>query len=487
MLSRRNFIRSSFQTAIAGSTSSLAAFKTFANTENKKNLATLDIDIINCVKKLHVNRDLSLTILYPEGCLPNLQPAMDRFTQETGVKFILKETGVDDINSNIIFNNTQKKHFFDIALPATFGIPDLVSARALRPLDDFVQKYEPSDYQDQQLYNYGDFVNDQFYGYQTDGDTYLMFYNQTMMDDANEKNAFFEQYGYPLAIPQTWNQLDDMIRFFHRPKKQQYGGCLFRIPGYGAWEWWSRFHAKGFFPFDKNLRPQINNEAGVTALQEMIDISPYLHPNTAADGLFANWETFSKGNTFCNIGWGGSQKFFNGEKSAIKGKLYYAPAPGGTIKGQIIPCPIFNWGWNYVVSSQCSEPEIAYLFTLFACSPVMSTISVQQNGFFDPFREEHYTDPAIERTYSRAFLQAHKTSMKESIPDFYMPLQSSYLSSLQENIALAIKGDIPAQKAMDLTASQWKLITVRGGIEKQQQAWEFLKAKYPKALRENLS
>ena len=28
-------------------------------------------------------------------------------------------------------------------------------------------------------------------------------------------------------------------------------------------------------------------------------------------GLFENWERFSKGDIYCNIGWGGSQKYFN--------------------------------------------------------------------------------------------------------------------------------------------------------------------------------
>ena len=359
----------------------------------------------------------------------------------------------------------------------------MVAADALKPLDEYISRYEPIDYKQHQLYDYGDYVGGKFYGYQTDGDTYLMFYNKDMLDDPNNEQAFLKKYGYSLGIPKTWKALDDMIRFFHRPSRQQYGGCLFRIPSYAAWEWWSRFHAKGYYPLADDMTPNINNPAGIEALQEMVDVSAYLHPNTKSDGLFENWKTFSQGNTFCNIGWGESQKYFNGQESAVRKKLYYAPAPGGKIKGAHISCPIFNWGWNYMVSSLSPQTEIAYLFTLFACSPVMSTLSVQQNGYFDPFRQEHYHSPEIEEIYSKDFLKAHKTSMKNSVPDFYLINQSAYLSVLQENIHLAYKGDLSAKQALDITAARWQVLTNKIGPEEQTQAWLELKQKYPQALQ----
>ena len=479
MLTRRSFLTS---------TSILVAscpFLTHAEKQTKA-LISLHKNVVKHAKKLNAGKKTLLTLLYPKGCLANIQPIAKQFTKETGISFDLKETGVDDINSNLIFKAGENKYTFDIALPATFGLPDLVSAKAIAPLTVYAKKYEPADYKKYQLYDYGDYVNNEFYGYQTDGDTYLMFYNKAMIDNTDNQQAFKKQYGYALNLPKTWEQLDDMIRFFHQPEKKQYGGCLFRTPGYGAWEWWSRFHAKGYFPLDNNENPQINNPAGVKALEEMLAISQYLHPKTITDGLFDNWATFSEGETFCNIGWGGSQKHFNGDNSKIKNNLYYGSAPGGKIKGQTIDCPIFNWGWNYVVSSLCPQKELAYLFTLYACSPVMSALAVQQDGFFDPFREEHYHDKKIQSTYSSAFLDAHKDSIKNSIPDFYVQNQSTYLSSLQENIYLAYKGSLSAQQALDITATDWKLETAKVGKEKQKQNWLTLKKKYPKKLREIL-
>lgn len=483
---RRKFIKQATLAGVGLSQLGLSS-ASHAGSHTLPSLAMLDSDIIDQVKRLRGSKNINLKLLYPEGSLANLQPIISRFVKETGVSIELKEVGVDDINSTIIFKAAENKYAFDIALPATFGVPDLVTGNALQPLDVFKQRYEPIDYQKYQLYDYGDYVDGQFYGYQTDGDTYLMFYNKAFLDDADHQQAFRQQYGYDLMIPKTWEQLDDMITFFHQPEKQQYGGCLFRTAGYGAWEWWSRFHANGFFPLNDEAEPQINNAAGVKALQDMIDISTSLHPKAQTDGLFENWDTFAQGQTFCNIGWGGSQKAFNRADSLIKDQLYYAPAPGGTIGSTIasetVSCPIFNWGWNYVVSSLSANPEIAYLFTLFATSPVMSTLAVQQDGYFDPFRQEHYADPKIQSIYSNDFLSAHQESMQNSIPDFYILGQSAYLSVLQENIHLASSGQLSAQQALDLTATEWRILTSRIGKKEQQAIWKGLKEKYPPQLR----
>lgn len=487
MLTRRHFLGLS-GTLLSGH-SILGHSETLGHSKTKKKSdfeLTLHKDIIEHVKALTQNKTTQLSILYPAGCLSNLRPLIDIFSKETGVSFTLKEVGVDDINTSILFSALKEEYSFDIALPATFGLVDLVDADALHPLSDYAKKYEPADYKQGQLYNYGDYVNDTLYGYQTDGDTYLMFYNKAMIDNNDNKKAFYAKHQYDLGIPKTWQQLDDMIRFFHRPETRQYGGCLFRTPGYGAWEWWSRFHAKGYFPLDGNGEPQINNAAGIAALQEMINISDFLHPSAITDNLFENWETYSQNQTFCNIGWGGSQKYFNRTQSKVKDNLYYGPAPGGRIKDQEISCPIFNWGWNYVVSSKSPQQELAYLFTLYACSPTMSTLSVQQEGYFDPFRQEHYENKEIQKIYSTTFLAAHKESMQQSIPDFYIQGQSRYLSILQENIYLAHKGSLSAKQALDITATEWRIQNKEIGIKKQKQNWLKLKRKYPKKLRENL-
>ena len=465
------------------------AQRSFADlpTKDTAALANLHNRVLNDTKRLIGHDKPTLRLLYPAGCRANLEYAVTSFTDATGIHIELLETDVDHINTEILIKAANNLPHFDIALPASFGIPDLVSADAILPLDNFARQYEPAFFRDGQLYRHADSFNGRFYGYQTDGDAYLVFYNKAMFDDPGNQTQFEKVHGKAISLPKTWEELDRLIRFFHRPDTQQFGGCLFRSPGYLAWEWWSRFHAKGYFPFDKQLLPQIDNEAGVQALEDLIAISAFLHPKVATDTLFENWSHYAEGQSFCNIGWGGTQKYLNSAKSKVRGRLYFSSTPGGMVDGQLLECPVFNWGWNYVVSSRSAHPELAYLFTLYACSPVISTIAVANpEGFFDPFRDEHYRDSTIAQTYSEAFLTAHKESMAKCIPDLYLPNQSRYLAVLQENIHLAYRQVVSAKAALQATAQQWRYITARSDKSKAMGAWLELRDKYPPVLRQRL-
>jgi multiple sugar transport system substrate-binding protein len=43
-----------------------------------------------------------------------------------------------------------------------------------------------------------DYYKGSLYGYQTDGDTYVMFYNKPWLDNADEGKAFADKHGYAL-------------------------------------------------------------------------------------------------------------------------------------------------------------------------------------------------------------------------------------------------------------------------------------------------
>lgn len=462
-----------------------AAWSTIA--EGKFPLASVHDDAARSARALAAGRDVRLTILLPNGSSANVEPVARAFRESTGITFEFVETPVDEINSRMIIDTISGTNLFDLALPATFGLPDLVEAGALTNLDGFAATYEPADFQADALFSLGDHYKGILYGYQTDGDAYLMFYNRDWLEDPEAQKRFADRHGYALQIPDTWEQLDAMMAFFQRPDENRYGGALFRTPNYIAWEFWIRFHAKGFWPFDDQLEPQIDNDAGVAALEELIAASKSLYPAAGTNGLFENWKAFAQGNMFCNIGWGGTQKYLNGDDSNVKGRLAFGPTPGGYVNGQLLVVPYFNWGWNYTVSSGSRYPEIAYLFALFACSPEMSTRAVREaGGYFDPFRSEHYSDPQIIETYSADFLAAHRDSMARSIPDLYLRGQGEYFDALRENLVLADSGSISAREALERTAKQWRQTTRRVGRQSQIEQWAFLQSRYPEEVRRAL-
>ena len=483
-LTRRMLMRSAAVGAAACAASPLLRATAFAQSGD---LATIHETAAAAAKKLAEGRTVTLKILQPSGSLGNVKPVADRFAEATGIKFEYLEVPLGEISQKVLLEAVSKSGSFDLALPATFGIPDLAESGILVNLDQYAQKYEPADYQKDALYTIGDYYKGSLYGYQTDGDTYLMFYNKPWLDDESEKKGFADKNGYELKVPDTWQELDAMMAWFHRPDKGMFGGALYRTQYFIAWEWWGRFHAKGFYPLADDLTPQINNDAGVAALEELIAASKYLYPGAKTNGLFENFEAYGEGDKFVNIGWGGTQKYLNSGKSKIKGKLDFGGMPGGIVDGKLLKTPYFNWGWNYIVSSVSPEPEIAYLYTLYACSPAMSTIAVRDpNGYFDPTRAAHYDDPEIQKTYTPEFLVAHKASMIDSIPDFYLKGQGEYFDELRVNIAAADAGSKTAKAALDDTAAAWERITRRMGARSQEVQWRFLKSSYPAGIRDRL-
>lgn len=424
-------------------------------------------------KKAHSNKHTKLTILYPDGSLPNLVPVTEAFSRITDIRFNLVKASVDDINTKILLESLGHKYTFDIGLPATFGIPDLVEANALLDISDYAQHYEPKLGYTPSLYDLGDRYKGKKYGYQTDGDVYLMFYNKDFLQDKTRISDYEQTYGTKLEIPNTWRELDQQMAFFHTNKNQSYGGAMFRIARYMVWEWWIRFHAKKQLPFNDDMTPNINTDFGIEALEELLAASKHQHPSVTGNGLVDNWKLYSEGQCYANIGWGGTQKYLNSPGSKIRGNMLYASTP---------EVAYFNWGWNYVVSNQSQHPELSYLFCLFSVLPKQSTLAVTENGFFDPFREEHYDSTEIQDMYSNEFLNVHRKTMKTAIPDLYIEGQGQYMNVLQRSIVEAYNKNISAKEALAFAEFSWKKLTQKIGEQKQIDQWQYLKRQYPKVL-----
>lgn len=193
--------------------------------------ANMAAEVAAKVRALAGSRKITLNVLLPQGAGGNLNPVIAKFETMTGVKIVATETPLDDINTELLLDALAQSQRFDVALPASFGIPDLVSAGAILPISDYANKYEPTGFRDDILFGVGDSFDGKTYGFHTDGDAYMMFYNKAMLVNPDEQAAYAEKYGTPLLKPRTWGELDRQMAFFQRPDKDQWGGLLFRSPG----------------------------------------------------------------------------------------------------------------------------------------------------------------------------------------------------------------------------------------------------------------
>jgi multiple sugar transport system substrate-binding protein len=86
------------------------------------------------------------------------------------------------------------------------------------------------------LASYGEYPvgSGTYWAYPTEGDADGWAYRKDLFEDPDEMAAFEEEYGYPLAVPEDYNQLMDIANFFTRPDDGLYGLAIYTQADYDA-------------------------------------------------------------------------------------------------------------------------------------------------------------------------------------------------------------------------------------------------------------
>lgn len=73
-----------------------------------------------------------------------------------------------------------------------------------------------------------------YWAYPTEGDADGWAYRKDLFENPDEMAAFEAEYGYPLAVPTTYQQLWDIANFFTRPDDGLYGVAIYTQKDYDA-------------------------------------------------------------------------------------------------------------------------------------------------------------------------------------------------------------------------------------------------------------
>jgi multiple sugar transport system substrate-binding protein len=123
-----------------------------------------------------------------------------------------------------------------------------------------------------------------YYAYPTEGDANGWAYRKDLFEDPEEMAAFEEAYGYPLAVPQTWDQLRDIAEFFHRPDDGLYGVGVYTQVDYDAitMGFQNTFFAYGGNWYDEtyNTLGVVNSDGAVQALELYKELYSFAPPGT---------------------------------------------------------------------------------------------------------------------------------------------------------------------------------------------------------------
>jgi multiple sugar transport system substrate-binding protein len=76
---------------------------------------------------------------------------------------------------------------------------------------------------------YGEYpgASGQYWAYPTEGDANGWVYRKDLFEDPDEMAAFEAEYGYPLDVPENYDQFYDIANFFTRPDEGLYGVAIY--------------------------------------------------------------------------------------------------------------------------------------------------------------------------------------------------------------------------------------------------------------------
>jgi multiple sugar transport system substrate-binding protein len=293
-------------------------------------------------------------------------------------------------------------------------------------------------------------------------DVSALYYQKSLYQDEAKAAAFEEEYGYPLAVPETWDQVSDQAKFFADPPDfygTQYAGKEEAING----RFYEMVVAMGGEYLDEDGAPAFNSPEGIAALNWFVDLYkanavPAGVPNYLWDDL---GQGFASGTVALNLDWPGWAAFFNDPASSkVAGNVGVAPPPVG--KGGK------RTGWSgfhgFSVTENCANPEAAASLVWFLTNEESQILESAagplptRTAVWDHVKAEAEGDP-----YRSEVLSAFETAAATA---FAVPQTASWIeisNAVYPELQAAILGDKTPEQALEDASDEATMILEDAG------------------------
>lgn len=444
--------------------------------------------VLALISSGEIKRDATLKVAFKPGNInallgPELELQRE-WEQRTGVMITARVIPQQAALSNLSGNPD-----IDLTVARTHEFPDLIDQGVVEDLAPMIKQFGfaingalPSGYVRPRLQA---FFGERVVAVPADGDVTIFYLRRDMMEDPGERAAFKRKNGRELTLPSTWQEYEQLIRFFHRPEKGLYGATEERDPSGGWMLWLPRYFSQSApyrLLFDDTMRPLIDSPAGIAATESYIRSVRYSPPEILGEGKDYSYTLplFMQGKAFSTVNTIAGAKLFNSTGSAVRGKFMAIPIPGNRVGAKLLRTNVPIYGNNLVVSSRSTQRKLAFLFTMWLTDSDNSTRTVGvKGGHTDPYRWHHLKDPRIIELYTEEALRVFKGEWDIALPPGTgIPGDGEYLASLDRNLWLAAKGDLSAAEAMRQTAVEWEKITEQRGRQRQLTFWRSFSASF---------
>ncbi len=396
----------------------------------------------------------------------------------------IQDISVFQIPQRALAEAVSRSNKFDFFHLDSNMIPSLASAGLLEPLDGYMKE---AGFKLEMVGNFGSFMKyrGKTYGIPTDGNVHIQYIRKDMLENPDEQKAFADKHGKPLKWPETWEDHQQVLEWFHRPEKGIIGSGSLRNRANGVTWWYMYFHSAGGFPFDDDLNPTLNTPAGRYAIDTYLNLKKVSHPEAPGWGTPQMIPQIAGGKVFSCQYWDGTISQIEGPKSKTQGKFSYGLVPGSKLSGNLVHRSISSPLASIMINRHSPRKRQAAYFAMYMATLKNSTdiVSHRSFTFHDPWHPGHFEGPhsaKVKEAYTPSGVKAIKDNLLVTTPPVYLTGHREFQDVLGKHISEAYVGQIKAKDVLTKTEKAWAKLVRQIGKKKLKGELASYKAAFPK-------
>ncbi|MBU4292724.1 MAG: extracellular solute-binding protein [Actinobacteria bacterium] len=167
----------------------------------------------------------------------NLAELSKDFTAETGIKVIVEQTPWETFVSKYNVELIAGSDAWDIIVADSQDLGNMAVNGHFVEITDFIKEQKVLErFLPSAMYNYSEYPkgSGRYWNIPVEGDALGWSYRKDLFEDPDNMAAFEKEYGYPLRVPQSWDEILDIAKFFHDPDNNFYGVAIYGDNGYDS-------------------------------------------------------------------------------------------------------------------------------------------------------------------------------------------------------------------------------------------------------------
>jgi multiple sugar transport system substrate-binding protein len=320
------------------------------------------------------------------------------FKRTTGCPLELDAHALDlnPLVDALFTNNGLKNGEWDVAFIVTDWLAeaaedghltDLSPLLAASPIPDYPAGWAPALTRFQQF-------DDAIYGIPYHDGPECLVYRTDWFGDLAEQSAFQAEYGYRLTVPTTWQQFEDVARFFTRPDEVRYGTLFAAFPdGHNTvYDFCLQLWTRGGELTNSDGQVTLDTPQAVAALdfyRRLVNDRTVTPPGLKEIDSVKSGELFASGAIAMMVNWFGFAAVCEQPGCPVKGKVDVAPLPAG-VGGESASLNVY---WLLAIGSGSRHKDEAFAFIRHCATPEMDKLTTLTGGI--GCRLSTWTDPEV--------------------------------------------------------------------------------------------